>query len=371
MTEAHPGRTSRPALGFIAATALVVGNMIGSGLFLLPSTLAAYGGASFLGWGLSGVGAMLLALVFARLGMRYPRQGGPYAYARQAFGDGTGFAVAWSYWISNICGNAAIAIAFAGYFSALVPGIPAPALAICALWLCTLVNLGGARGTGHVQVVLTIVKLLPLVGIVLIGVWAVDGSAWQPFNRSTDSLLGVTTATAALTLWSFLGLECATIPAGEVRDRERTIPRATLAGTAIAVLVTIGACMTVVGLVPAAELAQATKIVILNSRADRLFRSQQLVDVMAQVNYDYLLLTGEIPDKVEAYALSHGVKREKLIALGQPLADKVYQKVWELTGKEAHVLGIGNIAGEIKYGAQIVANFKHRIPKVNKGADRG
>ncbi|MCB5261341.1 MAG: poly-gamma-glutamate synthase PgsB [Candidatus Cloacimonetes bacterium] len=120
-----------------------------------------------------------------------------------------------------------------------------------------------------------------------------------------------------------------------------------------------------------AELTQATKIVILNSRADRLFRSQQLVDAMAKVNYDYLLLTGEIPDKVEAYALSHGVKKEKLIALGQPLTDKVYKQVWDLTDKEAHVLGIGNIAGEIKYGAQIVAHFKHKIPKAKKGADRG
>ena len=120
-----------------------------------------------------------------------------------------------------------------------------------------------------------------------------------------------------------------------------------------------------------AEFTNATTIVILNSRADRLFRSQQLVDAMAKVNYDYLLLTGEIPDKVEAYALSHGVKREKLIALGQPLTSKVYEKVWNLTDKEAHVMGIGNIAGEIKYGAQIVAHFKHKIPKVKKGADRG
>lgn len=120
-----------------------------------------------------------------------------------------------------------------------------------------------------------------------------------------------------------------------------------------------------------AACVKARTIVLLNSRADRLFRSQQLVDAMAKVDYDYLLLTGEIPEKVEAYALSHGVKREKLITLGQPLTDKVYKQVWDLTDKEAHVLGIGNIAGEIKYGAQIVAHFKHKIPEVNKGADRG
>jgi len=113
------------------------------------------------------------------------------------------------------------------------------------------------------------------------------------------------------------------------------------------------------------------KIILLNSRADRLFRSQQLIDALKEVEYNYLILTGEIPDKVEAYALANGVKRERLFALGQPLTEKIYQKVWELTKHESHVLGIGNIAGQVKYGAQIVAHFKHKIPKANKGAGRG
>ncbi|MDD2543737.1 MAG: poly-gamma-glutamate synthase PgsB [Candidatus Cloacimonetes bacterium] len=113
------------------------------------------------------------------------------------------------------------------------------------------------------------------------------------------------------------------------------------------------------------------KIIILNSRADRLFRSQQLIDSLKDVHYSYLLLTGEIPDKVETYALANGVPRDRLFALGQPLTEKIYQKVWDLTKQESHVLGIGNIAGQVKYGAQIVAHFKHKIPKANKGAGRG
>ncbi|MCK9556705.1 MAG: poly-gamma-glutamate synthase PgsB [Candidatus Cloacimonetes bacterium] len=112
-------------------------------------------------------------------------------------------------------------------------------------------------------------------------------------------------------------------------------------------------------------------IIIVNSRADRLFRSQQLIDALSQVKYDYVLLTGEIPEKVENYALSHGIPKDKLFAMGQPLTEDIYQKVWDLTQKESHVLGIGNIAGEVKYGAQIVAHFKHKIAKVNKGAGRG
>lgn len=257
---AHPATGPTPTLGFWAATALVVGNMIGSGLFLLPSALAGYGGVAILGFGLSAVGAVLLALVFARLGLRHARSGGPYAYARIAFGDAAGFAVAWSYWVSNWCGNAAIAVAFAGYLGALLPGataspLRAAALAVAALWLCTLFNLRGTRSAGRMQIVLTVAKLLPLAAIVLVGAWSVDAASWQPFNRSDSGLLGAATATAALTLWAFLGLECATIPAAEVRNPQRTVPRATMAGTLLAVVVTVGACMIVVGLLPASTLA--------------------------------------------------------------------------------------------------------------------
>ena len=130
---------SRP-LGLWSATALVVGNMIGSGVFLLPATLAPYGAASLLGWTVSTLGALLLALAFANLGRRYPVCGGPYVYARIAFGDFAGFVMAWSYWISTWCAVAAIAVAFAGSMSVLsrlhdgqatttLPGAWAPPLA--------------------------------------------------------------------------------------------------------------------------------------------------------------------------------------------------------------------------------------------------
>nr|MDK2851410.1 gamma-polyglutamate synthase [Candidatus Cloacimonadota bacterium] len=119
------------------------------------------------------------------------------------------------------------------------------------------------------------------------------------------------------------------------------------------------------------HLKNTETIIILNSRADRLFRSQQLIDALVSVDYDFLLLTGEIPEKVENYALSKKIPPEKIFPMGQPVTEKIYQKVWELTRDESHVLGIGNIAGDFKYGAQIVAHFKHKIPKANKGADRG
>lgn len=103
------------------------------------------------------------------------------------------------------------------------------------------------------------------------------------------------------------------------------------------------------------------KIIIINSRADRLFRSHQLVDAVKELDYSYILLTGEIPDKVEAYALQIGIPQDRIFALGEPLTEVIYQKVWDLTKTEAHVMGIGNMAGRIKYGAQIVAHFKHKM----------
>jgi len=250
---------AKPALGMWMATALVMGNMIGSGLFLLPSTLAPYGGAALLGWGVSLAGALLLALVFARLGLERPMRGGPYAYARAAFGDAVGFGTAWSYWVSTWCGNAAIAVAFAGYFGSLLPaGTENPwrdaVIAAVAVWICTFTNLRGTRSAGAVQLITTILKFLPLLLIVAVGVTSFDPQAWQPFNRSDQPLLGVTTTTIALTFWALLGMESVCIAARDVRNPHRTIPIATLLGTALAGVATVIACMTVVGLLPQSQL---------------------------------------------------------------------------------------------------------------------
>lgn len=246
---------SRP-LGFWSATALVVGSMIGSGVFLLPAALAPYGAASLLGWAVTLGGAVLLALTFARLAMRWPQSGGPYVYARNAFGPLPGFVVAWSYWVSVWCANAAIAVAFAGSMGAVLPAATATparaaACALAALWACTAVNLLGVREAGRVQLLATALKLLPLVLFGVIALWFVDTRHLTPFNPTGTSLPQVAHATVALTLWALLGLEAATVPAGSVSDAERTVPRATVFGTLVAGLATILACTVVIGLLPA------------------------------------------------------------------------------------------------------------------------
>ena len=249
---------ARP-LGLWSAIALVVGSMIGSGIFLLPASLAPYGGVSLVGWVVTLAGALALALTFARLAMRWPQTGGPYVFARNAFGELTGFLIAWSYWVSIWCANAAIAVAFAGSVGALFPALTATpvraaACALGGLWLCAGINLLGVREAGRMQLVLTVLKFVPLLLFALVAVWFIDRAQFVPFNRSSESIPGAINATVALTLWALLGLEAATVPAGAIVDAERTIPRATVVGTLLAGIVTVLAVSAVLGVVPGSQL---------------------------------------------------------------------------------------------------------------------
>lgn len=242
------------------ATALVVGNMVGSGAYLLPASLAPYGGISILGWLFTAAGATLLALVFARLARVLPRVGGPYAYTRAAFGDFPGFLVAWGYWISIWVGNAAIAVAFAGYLDPFWPGLAqsrvlTAGIALGAVWLLTAVNATGVRPAGYVQVVTTLLKLAPLIAVGVLGLLVLNLDNFTPINRSGKPPIVGVSATAALTLWAFSGLESATVPADDVREPQRAIPWATVAGTLIAGAVYVLATVAVMGVVPAETLA--------------------------------------------------------------------------------------------------------------------
>ncbi len=246
-------------MGMWMVAALVVGNMIGSGVFLLPAALGSFGGISLLGWGFTCVGAILLALVFARLSRLVPRAGGPYAFSRAGFGDFAGFLVGWGYWISIWVANAALAVAFTSYLSWFWPALTtdrvlATAVGIGAIWLLTWVNVRGVRTAGSVQVVTTIFKLIPLVAIGGLGLLYLEPANFRPFNASGEGTFPAITAAATLTLWAFLGFESATVPAEEVNDPERTIPRATVLGTVFAAVLYVLATAAVMGVIPPAEL---------------------------------------------------------------------------------------------------------------------
>lgn len=251
-------------LGIWMSIALVIGNMIGAGIFLLPATLADYGGISILGWLVSACGALVLARVFGRLStMVSNAAGGPYAFARAGFGDFAGFLVAWGYWISIAIANAAIAITFVGSVGILIPVFQessgaALALSLASIWLLTWVNSRGVRSSGKMQVVTTALKLLPMLALILGGWFYMDWSHFTPFNTSGLPSLEAIAVTGSLTLYAFLGLESATVPADNVKDPEKTVPRATMIGTLVTSGVYILSSMMVMGMIPPEKLATST-----------------------------------------------------------------------------------------------------------------
>jgi APA family basic amino acid/polyamine antiporter len=251
------------ALGLWMLTALVAGNMIGSGVFLLPASLASFGSISILAWILTSIGAIFLALVFAKLGSMLPRIGGPYAYCREGFGNFAGFQIAYNYWIALWVGNAAIAVAAVSYLGVFWPVLTEnhhlfAILSISLVWLMTFINILGVRQAGIVQLVTTILKLLPLILIASFGLLFVHPQNLLHFNTTNQSHWTALSGAATLTLWSFIGLESATIPAEDVENPQKTIPRATILGVVVTAIVYILSTIAVMGVIPMSELAKSS-----------------------------------------------------------------------------------------------------------------
>ena len=247
-------------MGVVTLTALVTGTIIGSAIFTLPGALGVYGPISIVGFAATAAGSVLLALVFAALARRAPRAGGPYAYTRAAFGDFVGFQTGWNYWIGAWTGAGAIAVSMVGYLGEVVPGLAgnraAQALtAVGAIALVVAVNSRGVSSGGRASLVLTVAKVVPLIAVGTFGFLAFDRGNWVPANVSAEPDLRAIVLTMTITLFAFVGLESASIPAGDVRDPARTIPRATLLGTGLAAVVYLLGTAAVFGAVPSNELA--------------------------------------------------------------------------------------------------------------------
>jgi APA family basic amino acid/polyamine antiporter len=254
-------------LGLPQAVALVVGNIVGTGIFLLPASLAAFGTVSILAFGIVTLGALALAVVFGRLGRRLPASGGPYAYAREGFGEFPGFLNAWSFWITAWAGNAGIAFAWVGYvvyfaeaaFGLDWSGVPAQVvIGLTGLWIPALINLAGVTRMGLFQLVTTVVKFAPLVFVAIVGLFFVKAGNFGPFNATDGSWIGALSVSAALVLFAYSGVESAGIAAEKVSDPERNIGRASVYGTlACAVLYMLGTVV-VFGTVPHDRLVNST-----------------------------------------------------------------------------------------------------------------
>jgi basic amino acid/polyamine antiporter, APA family len=258
--EAGPARPqTAPGLGLPQATALILGSIIGVGIFNLPYSLATIGPISIVAMALTTVGALALALMFAALSRRLPADGGPYAYARAAFGNGIGFTNAWSYWITAWAGNAAIVTGWVFYVEKFInkdhAAVWSILIALVGLWIPAVINLSGVKNMGSVQVWTSIVKFVPLAIMSTFGLLAISSGNFTPWNVSGGSSISAIGSAMAICLFSYLGVETAAVAAAKVRNPEANIPKATVFGTLAASVVYLLSMIAVFGSVPTTELA--------------------------------------------------------------------------------------------------------------------
>jgi APA family basic amino acid/polyamine antiporter len=276
-------KTGSQGFGLPAAIALIMGSIIGVGIFNLPTSLASYGPITLVSMGLTTIGALVLAVLFGALSRRLPADGGPYAYARVGFGNPLGFANAWSYWITAWAGNAAIAVGWVLYVEHFVNKDHTKGwsivLVLVGLWIPAAINLSGAKNMASIQMLTTILKFSALLFISTVGLFFIEGSNYTPWNVSTESTLGAIGSGMAIALFSYIGVECASVAAGKVRDPDRNVGRATLLGTLATAAVYMLSLIAIFGILSNAELQATTEP--FSAAANEIFGGTWAGDVMA------------------------------------------------------------------------------------------
>ncbi|MEO6104700.1 MAG: amino acid permease [Pseudoxanthomonas sp.] len=252
--------TDTRKIGFWTCTALVVGNTIGMGIFLLPASLAPYGFNATIGWCITVFGCIALARVCARLARELPNADGPYGYVRSTLGELPAYIAMWCYWVSAWITNAALATGVVAYITAAFPelGTLQPSLfALGLLWTFVAINLLGVRSGGRVQIATTVLKLLPMLAIAMLGAWMLLDSphAYVAHLPATPVTLADSMAASTIALFAMLGIESATVPASKVENPGRTIPRATIFGTLLTAATYLIVSTVPLLLIPSQELA--------------------------------------------------------------------------------------------------------------------
>ena len=251
-------------LGLTAATAIVVGNMMGSGIFTSPQSLAQVANpkTTILAWIFTGLGSVLLALSFANLGTKYPTTGGPIIYTHKAFGEFTAFLVAWTFWIGSWIGNAAIITAIIRYLTPFFPilsenGLVAFIVSSLFLWVVTYINYKGIKEAGIIGIVTTTLKLGVILVFLIIGIYGFNPEYLKTYSSPDVQGFGSLPSAIAVALWSFVGLESAVVSGGEIKDPEKNIRRSTVLGTIFASIIYLILAIVAMGGLPQAELANS------------------------------------------------------------------------------------------------------------------
>jgi APA family basic amino acid/polyamine antiporter len=265
---------SQGTMSLPQATALIVGSIIGVGIFNLPGSIESYGPISLFAMGLTTIGALALAIMFATLTRRLPADGGPYAYARAAFGNGTGFANAWSYWITAWAGNAAIVVGWVFYVEYFLSkywdlswtisisgtSIDLLSIVLClvGLWLPAAINLSGIKNMASFQLWTSIIKFIPLAILSTVGLFYISSGNFTPWNVSGEGNIAAIGGAMALCLFSYLGVETASVAAARVKDPTTNVPKATIYGTLASAAVYMLSLIAVFGIVSSADLSESS-----------------------------------------------------------------------------------------------------------------
>lgn len=248
-------------MGLFSATVIVIVNMIGTGIFLLPASMATIGSISIYGWIVGTIGATGLAIVYAALGSVEPKAGGPYAYARDTLGPYLGFQTNYVYWLANLVGNIAIAATVCGYLVVVVPMLKGYETVgtIVIIWIATLVNIAGARMIGWTTGVATVLAMIPLCTVAIFGWYWFDShtfmAGWNPHDASVMSAIA---QSVPFVLWAYMGIESASLNSDLIENPKRNVPLSTLLGLAIAGALYISCCLVLMGIVPVEQLAKSS-----------------------------------------------------------------------------------------------------------------
>ncbi|MEI6805945.1 MAG: amino acid permease, partial [Myxococcaceae bacterium] len=220
-------------VGVVAATLMVAGNIMGSGVFMLPADLAATGGIAIYGWIVTIIGAICLSLVYAKMSSVDESAGGSYAYARKAFGPFIGYQTNLFYWLGNWIGNVALTVVGVGYLSFFFPLLKHPLASgiacIGMIWLFTYINILGPKVTARVQSVTTIMALAAIISVAIFGWFRFNPSIYMDsWNVKHLDDFSAIQSVLNVTLWSFIGVETASVAASVVDNPKKNVPIATV-----------------------------------------------------------------------------------------------------------------------------------------------
>lgn len=250
-------------MGVMHLTILTAVNMLGSGIIMLPTKLAEVGTISIISWLVTAFGSLALAWAFSKCGLFSTKSGGMGGYAEYAFGKSGNFIANYTYAISLLIANIAIAISAVGYGSVLL-GIELSPVGVClativVLWITTVCNFGGAKITGQIGSVTVWGVIIPVVGLCVIGwFWfspSLYASAWNP--NKMDFFSAISTS-ISMTLWAFLGLESACANMDAVENPQKNVPIAVFGGTLVCAVIYVLSTNVIAGIVPNLDLLHST-----------------------------------------------------------------------------------------------------------------